>query len=158
MARTDLARAGVDLFRVDLDASLLGKATRMPVMEVSKRVKPQPNVVYVQPPDKCVICQNGALNLVQRTERLKLAIDQFSESLAEEQGSRAIGVVLSGSGSDGTAGLRAIKAAGGLTFAQEPKTAKFDAMPLNAIRAGFVDVAAVILYIPPVEKLNDGLR
>src|SRR5205823_907310 len=63
------------------------------------------------------------------------------ESLAEECGSRAIGVVLSGSGSDGTAGLRAIKAAGGLTFAQNEESAKFDAMPRSAIRAGFVDLA-----------------
>ena len=122
-------------------ASLLGRVTRMPVMEVSKRVKPQPNVVYVQPSDKCVICQNGALNLVQRTERLNLAIDHFFESLAEEQGSRAIGVVLSGSGSDGTAGLRAIKAAGGLTYAQDEQSAKFPSMPRHAMVSGFVDAA-----------------
>src|SRR5260370_21059455 len=80
------------------------------------------------------------MTLVRREERLNVAIDQFFESLAEECGSRAIGVVLSGTGSDGTAGLRAIKAAGGLTFAQNQESAKFDAMPRSAIRAGFVDL------------------
>ena len=134
-------------------ASLLGRVTRMPVMEVSKRVKPEPNVVYVQPPNKCVVCQNGALNLVQRTERLNLAIDQFFESLAEEQGSRAIGVVLSGSGSDGTAGLRAIKAAGGLTYAQDEQSAKFPSMPRHAMVSGSVDAA-----LPPAEIAREICR
>src|SRR5438128_4280926 len=121
-------------------ANLLGKATSMPVSEIAETTTPQPNSVYVQPPDKCVIAKNGKLTLVQRTERLNLAIDHFFESLAEERGSRAIGIVLSGTGSDGTAGLRAIKAAGGLTFAQTVESAKFDAMPRSAIRSGFVDL------------------
>ena len=120
-------------------ADLLGKATEMPVMEVTRTIAPKPNTVYVQPPNKCLICQDGVFALVRRTEARNLAIDHFLESLAEECGSRAIGVVLSGLGSDGTAGLRAIKAAGGLTFAQDPQSAKFDAMPNSAIRAGFVD-------------------
>ena len=120
--------------------NLLGKATSMPVTEITGTTVPKPNTVYVQPPDKCVIAKNGKLTLVQRTERLNLAIDHFFESLAEECGSRAIGIVLSGTGSDGTAGLRAIKAAGGLTFAQTEASAKFDAMPRSAIRSGFVDV------------------
>src|SRR5256885_9512002 len=121
-------------------ANLLGKATSMPVSEIAETTTPEPNAVYVQPPDKCVIAKNGKLTLVRRTERLNIAIDQFCESLAEECGSRAIGIVLSGTGSDGTAGLRAIKAAGGLTFAQTEASAKFDAMPRSAIRSGFVDV------------------
>src|SRR5438874_12178298 len=99
-------------------SNLLGKVTAMPVSELTKPTKPKPNTVYVQPPSKCVVAKNGALTLVQREKRLNVAIDHFFESLAEECGSRAIGVVLSGTGSDGTAGLRAIKAAGGLTFAQ----------------------------------------
>src|SRR6266481_736663 len=92
--------------------NLLGKATSMPVTEITGTTVPKPNAVYVQPPDKCVIAKNGKLTLVQRTQRLNVAIDHFFESLAEECGSRAIGIVLSGTGSDGTAGLRAIKAAG----------------------------------------------
>src|SRR6266404_4114571 len=120
--------------------NLLGKATSMPVTEITGTTVPKPNAVYVQPPDKCVIAKNGKLTLVQRTQRLNVAIDHFFESLAAECGSRAIGIVLSGTGSDGTAGLRAIKAAGGLTFAQTEASAKFDAMPRSAIRSGFVDV------------------
>ena len=120
--------------------NLLGKATSMPVAEITGTITPQPNAVYVQPPNKCVIAKNGKLTLVTRTERLNVGIDHFFESLAEECGSRGIGIVLSGTGSDGTAGLRAIKAAGGLTFAQTEESAKFDAMPRSAIRSGFVDV------------------
>jgi two-component system, chemotaxis family, CheB/CheR fusion protein len=120
-------------------ANLLGKVTPMPVIEVNEQLTPQSNTVYVQPPNKCVVMKNGALTLIRRTERLNLAIDHFFESLADELGSRAIGVVLSGTGSDGTAGLRAIKAAGGLTFAQDEESAKFNAMPRSAIRSGFVD-------------------
>src|SRR5213596_3849174 len=127
-------------------SNLLGKVTAMPVSEVTGTTTPRPNTVYVQPPNKCVIARNGTLTLVQREERLNVEIDNFFESLAEECGSRAIGVVLSGTGSDGTAGLRAIKAAGGLTFAQSEESAKFDAMPRSAIRAGFVD-----LVLPPGE-------
>src|SRR5213083_3082756 len=126
--------------------NLLGKATSMPVTEVTETITPQPNAIYVQPPNKCVIAKDGKLTLVSRTEKLNLAIDHFFESLAEECGSRGIGIVLSGTGSDGTAGLRAIKAAGGLTFAQTEESAKFDAMPRSAIRSGFVD-----LVLPPGE-------
>src|SRR5437868_7453984 len=121
-------------------SSLLGKVTAMPVSEVTGTTTPRPNTVYVQPPNKCVIAKNGALTLVRREERLNVAIDHFFESLAEECGSRAVGIVRSGTGSDGTAGLRAIKAAGGLTFAQSEESSKFDAMPRSAIRAGFVDL------------------
>ena len=120
-------------------ASLLGKATAMPVMEIEKTTKPQPNTVYVQPPNKCVVIKDNSLVLVRRTQQPNVAIDQFFESLAEACGSRGIGVLLSGTGSDGTAGLRAIKAAGGLTFAQDEESAKFAEMPRNAIRSGFVD-------------------
>jgi two-component system, chemotaxis family, CheB/CheR fusion protein len=125
---------------------LLGKVTAMPVVELSEPTTPRPDTVYVQPPNKCVIVKDRALKLIRRTQQLNLAIDHFFESLAEECGSRAIGVILSGSGTDGTHGLRAIKAAGGLTFAQSEASAKFDAMPRSAVRAGFVDAA-----LPPRE-------
>src|SRR5262245_29198039 len=120
-------------------ASLLGKVTAMPVIEIEETTKPEPNTVYVQPPNKCVVFKDGELALVGRSPRPNITIDQFFESLAEACGSRGIGVVLSGTGSDGTAGLRAIKAAGGLTFAQDEASAKFAEMPRNAIRSGFVD-------------------
>jgi two-component system CheB/CheR fusion protein len=120
-------------------ASLLGKATAMPVIEIKKTTKPQVNTVYVQPPNKCVVVRDVELVLVRRGQQPNVAIDQFFESLADACGSRGIGVLLSGTGSDGTAGLRAIKAAGGLTFAQDEASAKFAEMPRNAIRSGFVD-------------------
>jgi two-component system, chemotaxis family, CheB/CheR fusion protein len=125
---------------------LLGKVTAMPVIQLADTVSPRPNTVYVQPPNKCVIVKDNALKLIGRTEKLNLAIDHFFESLADDRGSRAIGVILSGTGTDGTHGLRAIKAAGGLTFAQDEASAKFDAMPRSAIRAGFVDTV-----LPPRE-------
>ena len=82
---------------------LLGKVTAMPVVELAKPTTPRPNTVYVQPPNQCVIVKDGMLKLIRRTQQLNLTIDHFFESLAEERGSRAIGVVLSGSGTDGTA-------------------------------------------------------
>jgi two-component system, chemotaxis family, CheB/CheR fusion protein len=120
-------------------ASLLGKATAMPVIEIEKTTKPERNTVYVQPPNKCVVVKDGELALIRRGQQPNVTIDQFFESLAEACGSRGIGVLLSGTGSDGTAGLRAIKVAGGLTFAQDEASAKFAEMPRNATRAGFVD-------------------
>src|SRR5438034_5832156 len=137
-------------------SNLLGKVTAMPVSEVTGTTTPKPNTVYVQPPNKCVIAKDGTLTLVQREERLNVAIDHFFESLAEECGSRAVGIVLSGTGSDGTAGLRAIKAAGGLTFAQNQQSAKFDAMPRSAIRAGFVDLVLTPREIArEIERIAD---
>jgi len=75
----------------------------MPVVELAQPTTPRPNTVYVQPPNQCVILKDGMLKLIRRTQQLILAIDHFFESLAEEHGSRAIGVILSGSGTDGTA-------------------------------------------------------
>ena len=125
---------------------LLGKVTAMPVIQLADTVRPRPNTVYVQPPNKCVIVKDNTLKLICRTEQLNLAIDHFFELLADDRGARAIGVILSGTGTDGTHGLRAIKAAGGLTFAQDEASAKFDAMPRSAIRGGFVDAV-----LPPRE-------
>jgi two-component system CheB/CheR fusion protein len=120
---------------------LLSKATRMPVVEVSDGIAVEPSHVYVIPPNKNMTIRDGTLRLAPRSAAsgLQRPIDEFSVALAEQQGSAAIGVVLSGTGSDGTYGLKAIKAAGGVTFAQEPKTAQWPAMPLSAITAGSVD-------------------
>lgn len=120
---------------------LLSKATKMPVVEVSDGIAVEPNHVYVIPPNRNMTVRKGTLRLAPRMEApgLQRPIDDFSIALAEEQGDRAIGVVLSGTGSDGTYGLKAIKAAGGVTFAQDPKTAEWTAMPMSAITAGSVD-------------------
>jgi len=120
---------------------LLSHATRMPVTEVTEGVTVQPNHVYVIPPNKALGIGNGALHLLARKRRdpKHMPVDAFFHSLAENEGSRAIGVILSGVATDGTLGLAAIKAAGGITFAQDSKSAKYDGMPRSAIAAGCVD-------------------
>lgn len=120
---------------------LLSRATSMPVVEVSQGMVVERNHVYVIPPDKTLTIQEDALILMPR-ERASIPhhpIDEFYVALARERKTAAIGVILSGSGSDGTVGLKAIKAEGGVTFAQEPKTAAWPAMPTSAITAGSVD-------------------
>jgi chemotaxis methyl-accepting protein methylase/signal transduction histidine kinase/chemotaxis response regulator CheB len=122
-------------------AQLLGRATTMRVQEVTNNLRVEPNRVYVIPPNTSMEISKGGLKLRPRSEQKRGAqhsIDSFFESLAHERCERAIGVVLSGTASDGTLGLEAIKAEGGITFAQD-ESAKFDSMPRNAIAAGCVD-------------------
>jgi len=120
---------------------LLSNATRMPVTEVTEGVTVEPDHVYVIPPNKALGIRNGDLHLVARRKQdpKHMPVDSFFHSLAENEGSRAIGVILSGVASDGTLGLAAIKAAGGITFAQDSRSAKYDGMPRSAIAAGCVD-------------------
>jgi two-component system CheB/CheR fusion protein len=122
-------------------AKLLSKATAMPVAEVEEGMKVEPNHVYVVPPNKIMGIGNGTLHLLDRGDpkALHLPIDYFLNSLADDQGNRAIGVILSGTASDGTMGLKAIKSEGGITFAQDINSAKYDGMPRSAIAAGCVD-------------------
>src|SRR5579864_4882872 len=121
--------------------SLLSKATEMPVTEVKEGVHAEPNHVYIIPPNTTMGILNGHLHLTARMEpgSRHMPIDYFLRSLAEDQGSGAIGVILSGAATDGTLGLKAIKAEGGITFAQDEKTAKYGGMPHSAIAAGCVD-------------------
>jgi two-component system CheB/CheR fusion protein len=120
---------------------LLSKATSMPVSEAKEDMEVERNHVYVIPPNQNMAISDGTLKLTPRIETRGQAmpIDHFLRSLAEDQGSAAIGVILSGMGSDGTLGLAAIKAEGGITFAQDEKSAKYDGMPRSAIAAGCVD-------------------
>ena len=122
-------------------SELLGKRTTMPVVEVTEGMAVQPNHVYVIPPNADMTIEGGVLHLspfgIDRSHRMP--IDLFLRSLAHDQESRAIGVILSGTASDGTLGLQAIKAAGGITLAQDEESAKYGAMPRNAIAAGNVD-------------------
>jgi two-component system CheB/CheR fusion protein len=125
-----------------MSPEILSRATRMMVTEVKDGIRVQPNCVYVLPPDCGMEIQNGVLNLLPRIEvrGVHLVIDFFLQSLAQELKNRAVGVILSGTGSDGTPGLMAIKAEGGITLAQDPNTAKFDGMPQSAIDSGAVDL------------------
>ncbi|MFN7997552.1 MAG: chemotaxis protein CheB [Bryobacteraceae bacterium] len=119
---------------------LLARSTRMPVQQVIDGEKVQPNHVYVITPNTCIAIRKGALyNEPRHPTMPHMPIDYFFRSLAEEQRGNAVGVVLSGTASDGTLGLKAIKEAGGITIAQEPETARYDGMPRSAIAAGCVD-------------------
>jgi two-component system CheB/CheR fusion protein len=118
---------------------LLARATRMKVREIADGVIVEPNHVYLAPAGAHVALLGRALQLVQSNSRLP--IDFFFRSLAEELAGHAIGIVLSGMGSDGTFGLQAIKEHGGICLVQAPETAKFDSMPRSAIDARVVDAA-----------------
>jgi two-component system, chemotaxis family, CheB/CheR fusion protein len=132
---------------------ILQRSTAMPVVEVQDQMAVAPNHVYVIPPNRDMAIFHGALQLSvpEQPRGHRMPIDSFLRSLAEDQGERAVGVILSGTGTDGTLGLRAILGAGGLTFAQEPTTAKYDGMPVSAIQAGFAT------HVLPVEKLPEAM-
>ena len=120
---------------------LLSKTTYMPVTEVKDGMAVEPNCVYVIPPNTDMAIFHYVLNLLPRTQPhgKHMPIDYFLHSLVKDLRSQAIGVILSGTASDGTLGLKAIKAEGGITFAQDEKSAKFEGMPHNAIATGCVD-------------------
>ncbi|MGC2819126.1 MAG: chemotaxis protein CheB [Candidatus Sulfotelmatobacter sp.] len=120
---------------------ILGRTTKLPVEEVTDGTVVQPNHVYVIPANTSMMIDDGALQLRARTtvRGQHMPIDNFFRSLAEKVGQRAIGVILSGTASDGTEGCRAIKDAGGLTFAQNEESAKYDSMPRSAVHAGCID-------------------
>jgi two-component system CheB/CheR fusion protein len=120
-------------------AEILSRATSMPVAEVTDEVEVEPNRVYVMPPDRNLVLVHGHLHLSQREPRgQQHPVDQFFRSLAQDQRHMAIGVVLSGTATDGTLGLEEIKAEGGITFAQDD-TAQHEGMPKSAVASGCVD-------------------
>ena len=131
-------------------AEILGRSTSLTVVEVEDGMAVQPNYVYVIPPGHDMALLNGTLQLLEPTEPRghQLPIDFFFRSLAQDQHQRAIGVVLSGTGSDGTLGIRAIKGEGGMVIAQKTETAEFDGMPRSAIATGLVDYE-----LPPEEMI-----
>ena len=129
---------------------LLQRVTRIPIIEISDDIKVHPNHIYVIPSNKIMVATDGVLLLAPRPEKSKterhLPIDLFFTSLAEVHQNNAIGVVLSGTASDGTLGLKAIKDYGGITFAQDEESAEYDGMPNSAAHAGVVD-----FILPPGE-------
>src|SRR3954447_16281547 len=124
--------------RISGIAQILGRATSLPVIEVHQNEEVLADHIYIAPPFADVTITGGVLHLGTPETRAAMPIDLFFESLAEDQGSRAIGIVLSGADSDGSRGTKAIKAEGGITFAQD-ESARFDNMPRAAIAAGAVD-------------------
>ncbi|WP_347989098.1 chemotaxis protein CheB [Methylomonas sp. AM2-LC] len=123
---------------------LLQRFTKMKVVQATDGLKLKSDWVYVIPPNKNLSILHGRLHLFefQVAHGLRLPIDFFFRALADDQHERAIGVILSGMGSDGTLGLRAIKESAGLAFAQTPDSAKFDSMPRSVIDAGLADIVA----------------
>jgi two-component system CheB/CheR fusion protein len=125
----------------------LGRATKMKVAQAEEGVRVEPNRVYVIPPGTQMAIERGILRLAPGSDEARrphLPIDHFLRSLAAERGRQSIGVVLSGTASDGTEGLAAIRAQGGITFAQDPRSARFGEMPQNAIDAGVVDYSLTL--------------
>ncbi|HSN79056.1 MAG TPA: chemotaxis protein CheB [Rhodoferax sp.] len=129
---------------------LLQRHTPMPVQQVQDQMPVEPDHVYVIPPGQDMSLMHGVLHLFEPTEArgLRQPIDFFFKSLADDRQHNSIGVILSGMGSDGTAGLRAIRQAGGASFAQTPASAQFDSMPRSAIDADVVDVVATAEELP----------
>lgn len=121
-------------------SEILSKYTDMPVIQVEDGMEIQPDKVYVIQPGKNMRLSGGKLLLSnQKAKELNLPIDMFFRSLAEEAGSRAIAIILSGTGSDGTNGIKSIKENDGMIIVQDPESAKFDGMPRSAMRTGLVD-------------------
>jgi two-component system, chemotaxis family, CheB/CheR fusion protein len=131
-------------------AELVRRYTRMQVYEVEDGMTVQPNCAYIIPPNHDMAFLHGKLHLLEMGERhgTRLPIDFFFRSLAQDQGERAICIVLSGTGSDGTLGLRAIKEAGGMVMAQTPDSTEFDGMPRSAIATGLVDYVLLPAEMP----------
>jgi two-component system CheB/CheR fusion protein len=140
----------LDPTRKGIMSELLQRATGMKVTQVKDHTTVRPDCVYVIPPNKNLSILHGVLYLLApaAARGLRLPIDFFLRSLAQDQQERSIGVILSGMGSDGTMGLRAIKEKAGVVLVQDPATAKFDGMPGSAIDAGLADIVAPVDELP----------
>src|SRR3984893_11997592 len=135
-------------------AELLATHTQAPVRQIEDGVTIQQDHVYVTPPGKCVKIFRGKLLLIDPEKKAPhLPVDQFFRSLAEDCGELAIGIVLSGTGSDGTLGVRAIKEAGGTVMVQDAASAKFSGMPDSAGATGLADYV-----LPPAEMPRELLK
>ncbi|SHF92275.1 two-component system, chemotaxis family, CheB/CheR fusion protein [Salegentibacter echinorum] len=133
---------------------LLKKNTNLPILEITENTKIKQGHIYLIPPVNNLLLENGRFKLVDKPkdQSLNLPIDMFFESLAKFNQNQAIGVILSGTGSDGTRGVRAIKENDGMIMVQEPEEAKFDGMPQSAINTGLVD------YVIPVDEMAGELK
>ena len=134
----------LDPVHVSALPELLQRVTTLPVVEAKHRMAVKPDCVYIIPPNKDLSLLRGKLHLSPPVapRGLRLPIDSFLRTLAEDQSENAVGIILSGMGSDGVFGLRAIKDKTGLTLAQNPASAQADSMPRSAIEAGLADIVA----------------
>ena len=133
-----------------LTAEILGRHTTMPAKQIEHGMTVEKNHVYVIPPNTYVTLKGNKFELGEAALRhsLRMPIDVFFGSLAAEHTQRAVGIILSGTGSDGSAGIREIKGSGGITFAQSPETAQFDGMPRAAIATGQIDAVCPVEDMP----------
>jgi two-component system CheB/CheR fusion protein len=140
----------LDPTRTGIMPELLQRITSMKVFQASDHLKVQPNCVYVIPPNKSISILNSTLLLFEPVEvhGLRLPIDIFFRSLANDRQEKSIGIILSGMGSDGSLGLKAIKEKNGIVLVQEPATAKFDGMPNSAMAAVIADIVAPADELP----------
>ena len=140
----------LDPTRTGIMPELLQRFTHMKVIQATDRLSVKPDTVYVIPPNKSMSLLKGALHLFEpvETRGLRLPVDVFFRSLAEDQGEKSIGVILSGMGSDGSLGLKAIKEKHGIILVQEPSSAKFDGMPRSATEAVIADIVAPAEQLP----------
>lgn len=131
-------------------ASILQRVTTLPVVEAEDQLPVSPGHVYIIPPNRDMAIFHGALQLtpLEKPRGQRMPIDAFFRSLAEDQGELAAGIIFSGTGSDGTRGLRAIVDAGGLALVQEPSTAKYDGMPTSALQADYATHAMAVEVMP----------
>ncbi len=141
-----------------LMGELLAKHTGMKIMEAQDEMEVKPNCIYLIPSRKIMTLSEGKLKLhdKERSQIPNNAIDTFFESLAKEKGKNSVGIILSGTGTDGTKGIEAIKKHGGMVIVQDPITADFDGMPSSAIATGLVDLILAPEMIP--EELVECLR
>src|ERR1043165_3493253 len=128
---------------------LIGRHTAMPVKQAEDGMRLAPSRVYIIPPNATLTLERGALRVgpLEKGPVPRMLIDRFFASLAMDQGENAVCIVLSGSGTDGTIGLKSVKEHGGLTIAQQPESAKYDSMPPSASPTGLVD------FVLPVEQM-----
>lgn len=129
---------------------LLARKTRIPIYRVEHNMEVQADAIYLIPPKKEMVISEGKLQLYDKdlAQHISLPIDRFFHSLAEQYQERSIGIILSGTGSDGARGVRDIRSAGGLVLAQAPSSAKFDGMPNSAIQTGAVDLVLIPEEMP----------
>ncbi len=120
-------------------AEIIQRQTKLPVYQIEDGMLVEPNTAYVLPPGKVLTLENNRLRLVQRAESFDYPVNKFFKSVAQEWGEKTVAIVLSGTGSDGTEGLKAISNAGGIGLVQSPETAQFNSMPSSAIPSGLVD-------------------
>jgi two-component system CheB/CheR fusion protein len=139
----------MDPHRKSLMSELLSKYTQMRVMQAVDSMRLSPDTVYIIPPNKDLTIAGGVLHTQEPSSYrgIRQPIDRFFRSLAEDQMENAVCIILSGTGSDGTLGLKAVKGAGGIAIVQEESSAKYDGMPRSAIATGMID------FVLPVEKI-----